>query len=374
MRILVAPDKFKGSLTGVQAAEAISRGFLKVWPEAVVQIAPVADGGEGTAEALYSVRGGEWVEVEVGDPLGRQVMARYLWQVDTFTAVLDMSAASGLWRLEKNERDPVRASTFGTGELILHAIRRGAKHVVVGLGGSGTNDGGMGMAAALGYRFLMSDGDLMEPNPANLMSLQAITPDEALRLPEFVAACDVGNPLLGESGATRVFGAQKGADAKAMEFLEAALENLADVAAERLECDFRNEPGAGAAGGLGFGLMTFCGAKIQSGFDVVAECLGLEAAVAGADLVITGEGSLDAQTLEGKAPAGVAKLARKHGETVIAFAGSISHAEQLHEIFDAVCPIAGGPVSVEESMRDAANLLEQSAFRTARLVQLGKIL
>lgn len=246
--------------------------------------------------------------------------------------------------------------------------------MVVGLGGSATNDGGMGMAAALGYRFLTSDGEPIEPVPASLLALTAIKPPETLQLPEFIAACDVTNPLLGEKGATRVFGGQKGADAATTPRLEASLENLADVAAQTFGRDFRDEPGAGAAGGLGFGLLTFCGAKIRSGFDVVAECLGLEAEIASADLVVTGEGSLDAQTLGGKGPAGIAQLARKHGRRVIAFAGVIRDATQLHGVFDAVYPLADGSVSVEESIRNASNLLEQSALRAARLIAPSKTL
>jgi len=374
MRILIAPDKFKGSLSATEAAAAIRRGFKQVWPGAEFHEAPMADGGEGTAEAIRSVRGGEWIDTTASDPLGRPVSAHYLWLAENSTAVIDMSAASGLWRLTKEERDPPGASTFGTGELILDAIRRGAKHMVVGLGGSATNDGGMGMAAALGYRFLTSDGEPIEPVPANLLALTAIKPPEPLHLPEFVAACDVTNPLLGEKGATRVFGAQKGADAKAMSLMEAGLENLADVASQTFGCDFRNEPGAGAAGGLGFGLLTFCHAKIRSGFDVVAGCLGLEAEVAAADLVVTGEGSLDAQTLGGKGPAGIAQLARKHGRRVIAFAGVIPDAAQLHGVFDAAFPLSEEPLSIEESMRNASNLLEQSALRAARLIESGKTL
>lgn len=371
MHILVAPDKFKGSLSGSEAAGAIKRGLLSVWPHADIREIPIADGGEGTAEAIYSVLGGKWIEAEALDPLGRPVGARYLWLGETSTAVIDMSEASGLWRLAPEEKNPATASTFGTGELIMDAARRGAKHVIVGLGGSATNDGGLGMAAALGYRFLTSDGEPIEPLPQNLLALTCIKSPES-SLPEFIAACDVRNPLLGKNGATRIFGGQKGADEHTMEFLEKALENLADVATESLGCDFRNEPGAGAAGGLGFGLLTFCHAKIRSGFEVVSESLELEEAIASADLVVTGEGSLDAQTLEGKAPAGVARLARKHNKPVIAFGGRIADAARLHEVFDVVCPLSNGPLTVEESIRDAANLLEQSAARAAKLLQLGK--
>jgi glycerate kinase len=284
-----------------------------------------------------------------------------------------MSAAAGMWRIAREERNPLSASTFGVGEMILDAVRRGAVHIIAGLGGSATNDGGAGMAAALGYRFLTSDGEPVEPIPANLLALTSIRPPE-LELPAITAACDVRNPLLGPSGASRVYGPQKGADAAAVALLESALENLADVAAHDLGCDFRNVPGAGAAGGLGFGMLTFCSAQLRPGFEVVAECLGLESKIIGADLVITGEGSLDAQTLEGKAPAGVAALARRHGRRVIAFAGVVCGDVRWSDYFDAVHALSDDAASMEESIRDAANLLEQSTVRTAKsLSQSGMI-
>ena len=328
---------------------------------------PVADGGEGTMEAIHAARGGEWIGLAAHDPLGRKIAARYLWLADDSSAVIGMSEASGARHVKQSERNPLRASTFGTGELILDAITRGAKRILVGLGGSATNDGGLGMAAALGYRFLTSDGEPLEAVPASLLALTSIRAGEVPAMPEITAACDVRNPLLGPNGATRVYGPQKGVDEKSAAFLEQALEKLADVAAQDLGCDFRNEPGAGAAGGLGFGLLTFCHAQIRSGFDVVAGYMGLESAIAGVDLVITAEGGLDAQTLEGKAPFGVAKLARKHGKRVVIFAGNISSDVDWGGIFDAVLPVSGRQLPLEESMRDAANLLEQSALRAAKL-------
>lgn len=367
MRILIAPDKLKGSLTALEAARAIRRGILQAWPDAEVAEMPVADGGEGTMEAIHAARGGEWTALVVRDPLGRPVAARYLWLGEESAAVIGMSEASGARHVKPGERDPLVASTFGTGELIRHAIGRGAKRILVGLGGSATNDGGMGMAAALGYRFLTSDGEPLDAIPSSLLALTSIRAEAVPPMPEIIAACDVRNPLLGPNGATRIYGPQKGVDEKAGAFLESALENLADVAAHDLGCDFRNEPGAGAAGGLGFGLLTFCGAQIRPGFDVVAGYMGLEAAVMGADLVITAEGSLDAQTLEGKAPLGVAKLARKHGRRAAVFAGKISGAIDWSGVFDAVHPICDPARPLDESMRDAANLLEQSARRAAKL-------
>jgi glycerate 2-kinase len=364
MRVLVAPDKFKGSLTSVEAARAIKRGLHKTWPDADVREMPIADGGEGTAEAIRAATGGESIDLRVHDALGEIVEARYAW-IAGDTAVIEMSQASGLWRIAPGKRDPLRASTFGTGEMIADAARRGAKKIIAGIGGSATNDGGAGMAAALGYRFLTSDGDPIEPVPANLLALERIKPPEHLTLPEIVAACDVRNPLLGERGASRTYGAQKGADAAMIETLDRALENLADVCAQELGCDFRDTPGAGAAGGLGFGLLTFCHAQIRSGFEVVAEILNLENAIADSDLVITGEGRLDSQTLEGKGPAGVATFARKHGKPVVAFAGSVADDAALAKIFAAAHAIKTGAITLEEAVANAAFLLEQAAERFA---------
>jgi len=370
MRILIAPDKFKGSLTAPEAAEAIGRGFLGIWPDAVLKRAPIADGGEGTADAIRAARGGVWITLVVRDPMGNSVPARYAWMESERLAVLEMSEASGLWRVEPGVRDPLRANTYGTGELMADAGRRGAARLIVGLGGSATNDGGIGMAAALGYRFLTSDGEEIEPVPSNLLSLIRIEPPETLVLPEVIAAVDVRNPLLGPNGATEVYGGQKGADAQMKKVLELSLENLAEVAADDFGCDFRETPGAGAAGGLGFGLMTFCQAATRPGFEVVAEALDLEKEIMASDLVVTGEGSLDAQTMEGKGPAGVAQLARRHGKPVIAFAGFVGNDARLDALFDVILPLCDRPLTLAEAVRDAANLLERAAARAARLMAM----
>ncbi|HWB61738.1 MAG TPA: glycerate kinase, partial [Chthoniobacteraceae bacterium] len=242
MRILVAPDKLKGSLSAAEAARAIHRGVAQAFPGATIVEMPVADGGEGTMEAIHAARGGEWMHLNARDPLGRIIAARYLWLAKESAAVIGMCEASGMRHLKKEERNPLEASTFGTGELIRDAIARGAKRILVGLGGSATNDGGIGMAAALGYRFLTSDGEELRAVPASLLALTSIRMGNVPAMPEIVAACDVRNPLLGANGATRVYGPQKGVDEKSAEFLEQALENLADVAAHDFGRDFRNEP------------------------------------------------------------------------------------------------------------------------------------
>ncbi len=371
VRIIIAPDKFKGSLSAREAAEAIRKGLLKVWPDAVLKTVPVSDGGEGTAEAIRAARTGVWITLGVRDPLGKTVPARYAWMEAERLAVIEMSEASGLWRVDAERRDPLRSNTYGTGELIADANKRGAEKIIVGLGGSATNDGGIGMAAALGYQFLTSDGEEIEPLPVNLLSLVRIEPPEGLALPAILAADDVCSPLLGPRGATEMFGGQKGAEARLARELELSLENLAEVAAFDLGCDFRNAPGAGAAGGLGFGLMTFCRATLKPGFEVVAEALDLETEIAAADLVITGEGSLDAQTVEGKAPAGVAQLARAHQKPVLALAGSVANDARLDALFDATLSLCDRPLTLAGAVRDAAALLERAAECAARLITLS---
>jgi len=368
MRILIAPDKFKGSLSASAAAEAIARGLRAVWPDAQFDLAPIADGGEGFAESLAVALDAEWVKVASEDAIGRPIEARYAWQPAERLAILEMSEASGLHRIAPGERDPLRADTFGTGLLIAHAVARGARRILVGLGGSATTDGAIGMARALGFRFLDHDGHDFSVTPGTLQSLARIERPAEMRLPEIFAACDVQNPLLGERGAARVYGPQKGADANTVDFLDTALTRLADVCAASLACDHRNVPGAGAAGGLGFGLLTFCNATIRPGFDMIAETLHLEARIAAADLVITGEGRIDDQTLDGKGPAGVAALARKAGRPVIAFGGSITAAAGSSGIFDAVVPIADRPLTIAEAMREAAVLLERAGIRAAKLM------
>jgi glycerate kinase len=362
MHILVCPDKFKGSLSAAEAAEAIRLGISRAVPEAICRVAPIADGGEGTAEALIKARGGEWIEAPAHDPLGRSIVAHYGW-IDG-EAVIDLSAASGLSLLSDNERDPLRASTFGTGELISDALRRGAHRILLGLGGSATNDAGAGMAAALGFEFLTSDGDDIEPIPANFLAMIRVIPPENLVLPEVIALSDVTNPLLGPRGATRIFGPQKGATGMTLETLEAGLEHLADMVAEELGCDFRTVPGAGAAGGAGFGALSFLGAKIQPGFETIALALGLERAICESQLVITGEGRIDAQTLDGKGPAGVAALAHRHGRRVIAFCGRADHATGAEDaLFDEIIPITPPGMEPARAFHDAASLLAAAVER-----------
>jgi glycerate 2-kinase len=279
--------------------------------------------------------------------------------------VMEMSEAAGMRRLKPNELDPERATTFGVGEMIVDAANHGAGAIVIGLGGSATNDGGFGMARALGFRFV-TNNDSEIKNVVDLANLQRIEAPKKSQLPNVItAAVDVRNPLLGENGATRVFGRQKAVSSDQIPRFEAALAKLADVVNEQFGVDYRNEAGAGAAGGLGFGLMSFCGAKIRPGFDVVAKAVGLESKMKNVDLVITGEGSLDRQTLEGKTPAGVARIARKLGKAIFAFVGRATDDRQVRELFDGVYQNARPKMSTEENMKRAAELLRDNARQLA---------
>jgi glycerate kinase len=374
MKVLIAPDKFKGALNASDVAENIAKGLLDVLPDADIEIVPMADGGEGTAEAICEARGSSWVEGKAHDPLGREIDARYGWIDQEKLAVMEMSEAAGMRRLSETERDPVRATTFGVGEMILDATRRGANEIIIGLGGSATNDGGFGMARALGYRFDYDQEHEREKDRQqgiDLIDLRRIEKPQDLELPKIVAAVDVQNPLLGKNGATRVFGPQKGATRDKIDILERALARLADVVAEQFGFDHRNEPGAGAAGGLGFGLLSFCGATIRPGFEVVAEAVGLKDKMKDADLVITGEGSLDRQTLEGKTPAGVALLARALGKPVFAIVGRATEDREVRDLFDGVYENARPGISDQENMRRAAELLRENARELAETFGVG---
>lgn len=353
MHVVVACDKFKGSLSALEACQAIERGL---GDGVTVEQCPIADGGEGFVEAMVTAGGGRRVEAEVRDPLGRPVKAVYglIESGKGLTAVIEMAAASGLWRLQAEERQPKWTSTAGTGDLMRHAIEvSGAKHLLVGLGGSATNDGGAGMASALGVEFFNEDGHSFDPNPVALASLARLEESERIDLPEILVACDVDHPLLGSRGASAVFGPQKGASAEDVDFLETVLNRLVRVGEGE---DQAAVPGAGAAGGLGFGLLRFAGARLVSGFDLVADALGLAGKLAAADLVITGEGSLDEQTLGGKGPAGVARLARSMGKPVVAFAGRALPV--AGEAFDAMFDLSVYGLPVEESMTRGGELLE----------------
>ncbi len=368
MRILIAPDKFKGSLSAGAAAEAIRQGMVRVFPEAEYDLAPIADGGEGTADIFCEALGGIPVTTPAHDALGRPIEASFVEFPGKHLALVEMSEASGLWRLNPVELDPLQASTFGTGELMVRALERGARMLYLALGGSATNDAGVGMARALGWDFLDDDGRSVPPVPAEFSRIRRLRPPARPFGAEVIALCDVQNPLLGPTGATHMFGPQKGATPAMLPQLESALAHIADLCRDQLGCDFRDAPGAGATGGLAFGLMTFCGGRLEKGFAAVSRLLGLESRVAEADLVVTGEGRIDAQTEHGKGPAEVARMARTCGRPVVALAGRV---DGRPADFDVCLPIANGPLTLDESRRDAAQLLEAAAERAARLLKIS---
>jgi glycerate 2-kinase len=411
MRILIAPDKFKGSLSAHDVAANTAAGLRDVLPEATIELVPMADGGEGTGEVICDALGGHWVTCPAHDALGREIQARYAVAGDGRLAIIEMSEAAGLRHLAPNERDVTRASTFGVGEMILDAAEQGAKGIIVGLGGSATNDGGFGMARALGFRFFAGEKELTGAvtDLLKLTSIQSSAPSSrkgngwpslalarpslprsekgegsrsgiaeaevatpavySLPFPNLVAAVDVKNPLLGPDGATRVFGPQKGARPAHIDILERALSHLADIVATEFGFDFRDKPGAGAAGGLGFGLMSFCRAEVRPGFDVVAEYVGLESKLKDVDFIVTGEGSLDRQTLEGKTAAGVARLARKFGKPVFAIVGRATDDRDVRNLFHAVYELARPGRSEAENIKRAPELLRKRAQELATVLK-----
>ncbi len=365
MRFLIAPDKFKRSLAAREVAENIALGIRDILPDAEIEIAPVADGGEGTAEILCRALGGEEVNCAAHDALGRAITARYVWIEKTKFAVIQTSEAIGLQRLRPDESDPGKATTFGAGETIASAISRGANQIIVGLGGSATNDGGFGMLRALGFRFFGKEQELTN-GPIELNGLTRIVRPQRSSWPTIIAAVDVQNPLLGENGATRVFAAQKGATPEQIVMLETALTRFADTVACEFGRDRRDEPGAGAAGGLGFGLASFCDAQLQAGFKVVADAIGLKRKVQDADIVITGEGRLDKQTMEGKAPEGVAKMARESGKPVYAIVGEIIDGAQVRGLFKNVFELVRPPIDRTRAMQETGKLLRERATELMR--------
>ena len=321
MKIVVAPQAFKGTASAADAAEAMRRGALRAAPDACVVVIPIADGGGGTVDALVTATGGGWVTSPAADPLGRPILARWGVLGDGETAVIETAAASGLALLADSERDPTVTTTRGTGDLIRAALDSGHRRILVGLGDSATNDAGVGMAQALGFRALDEGGHDLPAGGAALASLASIDCEgahPALASASVAALCDVANPLCGPEGASAVFGPQKGAGPAQIEALDAALGRFAEVVGECTGANVRDMPGAGAAGGLGAGLVVFCGATLRPGFEVVSEAVRLEDSLAGADLVLTGEGRLDSQTLSGKGVCGVAALAREHGRPEVA--------------------------------------------------------
>ena len=376
LKVVIAPQGFKGGVSALEASRAIERGVLAADPGAQTVLVPVADGGDGTLNALVDGTGGQIFRSIVTGPLGERIEAAWGVMGDGRTAVVEMAQASGLALVPPRRRNPRVTTTRGTGEIIKEALDKGFSRIIVGLGGSATNDGGMGMAGALGAKFLDSDGKPLPNGGAALARLASIDVsglDPRLSGVTVVGATDVTNPLCGPTGASAVYGPQKGASGEVVEELDAALRNFARVIQRDLAQDVVDRPRAGAAGGLGAGLIVFAGAELKSGVDMVCEVLDFDAKVQGADLVITGEGRADRSTIYDKAPVGVARHALAHRVPTILLAGSLGPGyEELHDhgIAGIVC-IADRPMTFEQSLRRTEELLEGAAQRALRLMWIG---
>ena len=380
MKVVVAIDSLKGSLSSLEAGQAIKEGVQVVYPEADVVVRPLADGGEGTVEALAIGMGGELVHVNVTGPLGDAVTAEYgILNADETrpkTAIIEMSAAAGITLVPDEKRNPMHTTTFGVGELIKDAIDNGCRHFIVGIGGSATNDGGIGMLQALGYDFLDKDGAPVAYGGAGLQSIARIQAENVL--PElkdctFRVACDVTNPLCGPMGSSAIYGPQKGATPEMVKELDEALLHYAELSKETFDHADRLYPGTGAAGGMGFAFLTYTNAVLESGIKIVLEETGLEEEMKDADFVITGEGRLDSQTALGKAPIGVAHLAKKHDKKVLAFAGCLTpDAGVCNENgIDAFFPILRRVITVQEAMEkeNARENMIRSVEQVFRLIK-----
>ena len=376
MKAIIAIDSFKGSLETLESGAAVAEGVKAVFPDAKTLIRPLADGGEGTVSAVVSATGGEFCRAEVTGPLGESITAEYGIIRESKTAIIEMSAAAGITLVPKEKRDPLYTTTRGVGELILDAIGHGCRSFIIGIGGSATNDGGVGMLKALGFDFLDEKGEPIPDGAVGLSSLRSIKRDKvcpALAECTFRVACDVKNPLCGEAGCSRVYGPQKGADEKMIADMDKWLLHYAALTKEIFPDADGSFPGVGAAGGLGFALKYYLGAALTSGIELVMDVTRLEEFIKDADVVITGEGRLDSQSAMGKAPVGVARLAKKHGKTVIAFAGAVSEDATLcnAEGIDAFFQIVRRPCSLAEAMdkENAYNNLRNTAEQVFRLIK-----
>lgn len=379
MKIVIAPDSFKESLTALAVASEIEAGFRDIYPHAEYRKLPMADGGEGTVQAMIDASGGKRIALRVTGPLGDQVSAFYGLMGDGQTAVIEMAAASGLELVLPSQRNPLRTTSFGTGQLIVNALNAGARRFVLGVGGSATNDGGAGMLQALGGRLLDANGADLAPGGGALNMLDRIDLsglDARIQDCVFEVACDVDNPLVGPRGASAVFGPQKGATPEMVARLDDNLRHYAGVIARDLGrevAEVADVPGAGAGGGIGAAMLVFLGGRLRPGSEIVADAVGLDAAVADADLVITGEGRVDGQTVNGKTPVGVARVAKRHGKPVIAIGGSLgANAAAVHEHgIDAVFGSVSRPCTVDEALAAAAVNVRNAARNIAAAIRLG---
>ena len=377
MNIVIAIDSLKGSLTSLEAGKAIETGIKKVYSEAVTKVLPLADGGEGTVEALTLGMGGKLQSIEVTGPLGNKILAQYGILSDGKTAIVEMAAAAGITLVPDNKRNPLYTTTYGVGEILLDAMHKGCRHFIIGIGGSATNDGGVGMLQALGYDMLDADGKPVPFGAAGLRGLCRI--DDSRVTPElkecsFRIACDVTNPLCGEKGCSAIYGPQKGASPEDIALMDKWMGDYARISKEKYSHANANAPGAGAAGGMGFAFLTFTNATLESGIEIVLAETKLEDHISKADLVITGEGRLDGQTVMGKAPVGVARIAKKYNKPVIAFAGCVTpEATACNEHgIDAFFPILRGVVSLSEAMepKNARQNMIDTVEQAMRLLKI----
>ncbi|HRW97132.1 MAG TPA: glycerate kinase [Bacteroidales bacterium] len=371
MKILVAPDTFKNSLSAKEAAAAIARGISSVLPDAQITILPMADGGEGTVETLIGAAGGHIIKTYVSGPLMQKTRSFFGILADEHTAVIETAAASGISLLKKEEMNPLKTTTFGTGELMLEALKAKCTSIIVGLGGSATNDAGTGMARALGVKFFNKSGKLTGEGGGKLNEIEYIDLsglDARLKSTIIIAAADVTNPITGINGATKVFAPQKGASPSEVEQLETNMIHFCKIVKKQLGIDISNLPFGGAAGGLGAGLSVFTNAELKSGFDLLSENTKLEEKIITADLIITGEGTIDRQTLFGKTPAGIARLSRKYHKPLVAFAGRIgkNHSTLYSAGFTRIISICDSTFSEEVCLRRAAGFLEIAAEKMIR--------
>lgn len=374
MKVVIAPDSFKDSLSAHGIAQAIALAWQQVFPDAEIIQCPMADGGEGSIEAVLEVCSGQWREQRVQGPLGEPVLAKWGWLDAKKIAIIEMAQASGIQLVQPADRDACHSSTYGTGQLILAALDVGAKEIILTIGGSATNDAGTGLLNALGAKFLDTDHNPLPAGGVALQNLAEINLDQfdpRIQQTQFLLAADVTNPLCGPNGASHIFGPQKGASPHQVLELDQALAHFADVTAQLLRVDQRNEAGAGAAGGLGFAAKTFLKAEFRSGVEVIAELNQLAAKIQGADWVITGEGKFDEQTLNGKTPFGVAKIAQAANIPVIVIAGTLGQNYQaLYEHgITAAFSLTSGPISLEEACTNAAELVSARTTDIARLIQ-----
>lgn len=377
MRILVAPQALKGSLTAAETGQAIKQGVHAILADAEITVIPVADGGEGTVQALVDAMGGQIVHTTVTGPLSTPVDAFLGLLSDRTTAVIEMAACAGLPLIPPAQRNPLITTTYGVGELILFALERGYRHFILGIGGSATNDAGAGMAQALGAGLLTTQGTTLERGGAALITLAHIdtsTLDSRLADCTFRVACDVTNPLYGPEGASAIYGPQKGATPAMIEQLDAALTHFAAIVEQDLHRSVASFPGAGAAGGLGAGLLTFLGAQLEPGTRIIFDMLHLEDHIAYSDLIITAEGQIDAQTAYGKSISAIASLADKYTVPVLALAGGLAEGhERLYDLgVTAIVPLPPGPITLQDSIQQAEQLTRAATARAMRIVQLGQ--